>query len=248
MTTKHPIIALWGHPRSMSTATERVMRERGDLTVFHEPFMADYYMHRAGRVFPMVDTSDPAWVDYKTARARILTAADAGPVFFKDIAYYVNGVLQQDPDFARRLTHVFLVRDPRRAIASYWKLDPEMTCEEIGLEAQWHVLSWLSAQGIPTLVVEAEAISADPKVWIGRIWERAGLGFVDDAFSWQAGSMPLDWQRVAGWHEKAAGSSGIRPDSSDPQALFDQAAARAPHLSGFLDHHWPFYEKLRDLA
>lgn len=40
----HPIIALWSHPRSMSTATERIMRERGDLRCFHEPFMYLYYV------------------------------------------------------------------------------------------------------------------------------------------------------------------------------------------------------------
>ncbi|MCO5125978.1 MAG: hypothetical protein M9957_01250 [Rhodobacteraceae bacterium] len=38
----HPIIAMWSHPRSMSTAIERIMRERGDLDCLHEPFMYDY--------------------------------------------------------------------------------------------------------------------------------------------------------------------------------------------------------------
>ena len=38
----HPIIALWSHPRSMSTAFERIMRSRGDLDCLHEPFMYDY--------------------------------------------------------------------------------------------------------------------------------------------------------------------------------------------------------------
>jgi hypothetical protein len=38
----HPLIALWSHPRSMSTAIERVMRERGDLDCAHEPFLYDY--------------------------------------------------------------------------------------------------------------------------------------------------------------------------------------------------------------
>ena len=36
-------------------ATERVMRERGDFTVFHEPFLVDYYVHRAVREMPMLD-------------------------------------------------------------------------------------------------------------------------------------------------------------------------------------------------
>ncbi|MDH3659971.1 MAG: hypothetical protein OEU92_08075 [Alphaproteobacteria bacterium] len=41
-----PIIALWCHPRSMSTAIERIMRERGDCRCFHEPFLYDYYVAR----------------------------------------------------------------------------------------------------------------------------------------------------------------------------------------------------------
>ncbi|MEZ5772185.1 MAG: hypothetical protein R3D61_11380 [Defluviimonas denitrificans] len=45
----HPIIAMWSHPRSMSTAIERIMRERGDLDCLHEPFMYDYYVHRQVR-------------------------------------------------------------------------------------------------------------------------------------------------------------------------------------------------------
>ena len=45
----HPIIALWSHPRSMSTAFERIMRARGDLDCLHEPFMYDYYINRAPR-------------------------------------------------------------------------------------------------------------------------------------------------------------------------------------------------------
>ena len=229
----------------MSTATERIMRERGDMTVFHEPFMADYYKHRAGRVFPMVDTSDPAWVDYPTARDRILKAAEASPVFFKDLAYYVESVLPEDVGFARRVSHVFLIRDPRRAIASYWKLDPEMTCEEIGLEAQWRRLVALREMGLDPMVIEAEAIADDPAVEIGAVWARAGLDFAADAFTWQADKIPADWQHVEGWHKAVAGSTGIRQDSSDPDEVFAKAAGQAPHLRGYLDHHLPFYKKLR---
>ena len=232
----------------MSTATERIMRERGDLTVFHEPFMADYYMHRAGRVFPMVDTSDPAWVDYPTARSRILRTAESAPVFFKDLAYYVEDPLPSDPDFARRLIHVFLIRDPRRAIASYWKLDPEVTLPEIGLEAQWNLLCALQRQGLSPMVIEAEAIAEDPAGRIAPIWDRAGLPFVADAFTWQANEMPADWQRVEGWHGSVSGSTGIRRETSDPELVFDEVAAKAPHLRGYLEHHLPFYEQLRSLA
>ena len=65
----YPIIVLWTHPRSLSTAIERVMRERGDLTCFHEPFMYDYYVHRQVRVMPHFDVMPDhphakRWVQY----------------------------------------------------------------------------------------------------------------------------------------------------------------------------------------
>ena len=50
--TPHPIIALWVHPRSMSTAIERIMRERGDLDCLHEPFMYYYYVGLGKRELP----------------------------------------------------------------------------------------------------------------------------------------------------------------------------------------------------
>ena len=43
-----PIIFLWAHPRSMSTALERVMRERGDFESYleyHLPFYPKLRKH-----------------------------------------------------------------------------------------------------------------------------------------------------------------------------------------------------------
>ena len=48
----NPIIFLWAHPRSMSTALERIMRERGDLNCLHAPFLHYYYQHRTNKPLP----------------------------------------------------------------------------------------------------------------------------------------------------------------------------------------------------
>ena len=37
------ILALWGVPRSTSTAFEWMMRMRGDFECFHEPYGDDWY-------------------------------------------------------------------------------------------------------------------------------------------------------------------------------------------------------------
>ncbi len=41
----HLSVALWGHPRSLSTALERSFMERGDFKVFHESFAYVYFMN-----------------------------------------------------------------------------------------------------------------------------------------------------------------------------------------------------------
>lgn len=248
-TDSPPIIALWAHPRSMSTATERIMRERGDCTVFHEPFLADYYVHRAVRQMPMLELDEDAPRDYEAVRRMILKSAEDGPVFFKDMSYYVVPRIFDDRDFAGRLVNLFLIRDPRRAIASYHKLDPDMTLTEVGIEAQWQHASFLRDElGREPLVVEAEAVQADAAGVLGALWRKIGLPFVEEAFSWSADTAPEGWKYVQGWHGDALSSRGIRQSRDDAQAVFDEAARQAPHLADFLAHHLPFYERLKDLA
>lgn len=243
MEQAHPILALWAHPRSLSTVTERIMRERGDMTVFHEPFMADYYTRR-GRPFPMLETGGETWISYAEMRDRIMAAADTGPVFFKDMSYYVQARLAKDPIFARRCKNLFLIRDPRRTIASYWRKDPECSLEEIGIEAQWHHLQYLNTIGADHMVIQAEALANDPTRVMARVWDWASLPFVD-AFVWAANETPKGWSHVAGWHPEVIGSTNLMPDAGDPDQIFETAAKQAPHLREYLAHHQPFYDRLK---
>lgn len=245
-----PIVALWAHPRSMSTAFERIMRERGDCTVFHEPFLGYYYSRRAQRTLPLHRSEQEQMPDtYAGVCETLLAAGRSGPVFFKDMSYYVVPPILSDPSFCERLVNVFLIRDPRRSIASYYKLDPQMTLPEIGLEAQWqHFCALAEGTGEEPLVVCAEDIQRDPRGTLAEVWRRAGLEFIDDAFEWRSGDVPPDWERVAGWHGNVLASTGIAVASDDAQNVFDKAVAEAPHLRDFLAHHEIYYDRLRDFA
>ena len=160
----HKIIALWCHPRSMSTAMERSMRERGDLACFHEPFMYYYYLHLKRREFPHFDADPDKPRSYDDVKGMLLDAAEAGPVFFKDMSYYILQDLMEDEAFASRITHSFLIRDPLFSLTSYHALDPDFTPEEAGLEAQWRHFDWLlSRSAVTPPVIEAELVQSDPK-------------------------------------------------------------------------------------
>jgi len=224
------------------------MRERGDCRVFHEPFLAYHYLHRRADSMPMLDTELTQAQDYPQIRQQLLDAGVHQPVFFKDMSYFAVDALIEDPVFCQRLCNVFLIRDPRRSIASYYKLDASVSLTEIGLDAQWRHYRHLVDSGLTPLVLQAEAIARNPQREIGRLWQVAGLEPIADAFNWRADATPADWEYVRGWHSDAIGSSGIRADERDAQVVFDKAAERAPHLREYLAHHLPFYEKLRRVA
>ena len=114
-----PIIALWSHPRSMSTAIERIMRERGGLDCAHEPFTYDYYVGRRVHAMPLFDADPDQPTSYEAIRDQLLTRAEAPPVFFKDMSYYVVPRIFDDPGFAARLTNCLPIRDPIQSIPSY---------------------------------------------------------------------------------------------------------------------------------
>ncbi|MBT3143562.1 hypothetical protein DS909_10295 [Phaeobacter gallaeciensis] len=247
----HPIYALWAHPRSMSTAIERIMRERGDLDCAHEPFMYDYYVHRRAGQMPHFDVRADHPQEYSDIRDMLFERAKHQPVFIKDMSYYVMPHILGDSAFQGRLHNAFLVRRPRAAIVSYHKIDPECSCEEIGIAAQLDHAQGLAAQGDTPLVIRSEDVRANPQGMMSALWRAWGLAEADHAFNWQC-EAPKDWQQVEGWHAKTMQTQGIEPP--DPNAeenerrKFDALAAQVPKLETYLATHEPAYQTLSDMA
>ena len=249
----HPIICLWCHPRSMSTAMERVMRERGDFQCFHEPFMYDYYIHRTVRYMPYFEVDSSAPQSYKDIKHMLLEKAKDSPVFIKDMSYYIVPALFEDEQFARRLTHTFLIRNPLHSILSYFKLDNNVSCEEIGLEAQYRHAQWLQQElAIKPIILVAEQIRENPTTVIEKYWQELGLEFKQDAFQWNTENAPEDWQQVSAWHGNVSQSNQIRKPSQENDEKrrqeFSDLARLHPKLNRYLDHHLAFYEKLKSDA
>ena len=66
------------------------MLERGDLTIFHEPFMYLYYVHDKKRQMPHFEVAPTHPTSYADIKATLLQAAEQRPVFFKDMCYYIH--------------------------------------------------------------------------------------------------------------------------------------------------------------
>ena len=221
------------------------MRERGDLSVLHEPFMYHHYLTSTDRLFPDF-TPDPRHpATYVDIRAMIRTKAQAGPVFFKDMAYYVADALPQDADFAAQMTHAFLLRDPIEAALSYARLDPEFTRLELGHEAQHQLYHALVALGHRPMVLTADQLREDPEGTLRRYWAHAELEFVDSAFTWDD-RVPAGWQSVKGWHSEVLQSGAIQKPQRVDTAK--QISELGEPYSDYAAYHAPFYAEMREIA
>ena len=225
----------------MSTAVERIMRERGDLRVLHEPFMYDYYISGERGTFsdfaPEVDHP----VTYEGIKALIRQTAQAGALFFKDMGYYVCKTLGEDPDFAQEMSHAFLIRDPAESVISYARRQADFSLEEVGLEAQWRLYLALLGMGIQPTILLSVAIRTNPAAEMARYWRDAGLADAPHALQWEAAA-PKDWRAVEAWHRDVIRSTRIAPPDTDRDVAAELAALGAPYVD-YVAHHQPYFDK-----
>jgi hypothetical protein len=236
----HSIIALWTHPRSRSTAFERVMMERGDLRVLHEPFSYLYYVHKGEATIPQeyVDPHHPS--TYPEIKDHLLSMAESSPVFFKDMCAHCFAELHADDAFLRRLTNTFLIRDPRSAIASYYALNPQVTLAEIGYEQVWKIFEKVAhiTQSTP-VVVNADDLIEHPQGVVEAYCQTLGLAFVPEALQWQAEHKP-EWDIWKNWHTDAAQSTTIEKRTK----AYEITPENSAHLRSYYEYHLPFYEAM----
>lgn len=226
------ILALWSAPRSRSTAFERMMRERGDFTVLHEPFS-----HLANYGSTTVDGAEIRSEPELLAALRRLP----GPVFFKDTTDFYYPHLLADTAFLAEATHTFLVRHPREAIASHFALNPRLNRDEIGFAWLAEIFDAVAAaRGTTPVVVDSGDLIADPAGVVARYCELVGIEFRAGALEWSPGMAP-GWQRSAKWHRATSSTGTFTARSPEYAASVDNT----PLLAGYLDYHLPFYERLQ---
>ena len=216
------------------------MLERGDLATLHEPFLYLYYVHDARKRLPHLDVDPRRPTSYEAIRAMILDTASTRPVFVKDMCYYVKDRIHDDVDFIRRMSSTFLVRDPAQSIPSYYRLDPGVTLEEIGCEAQYRCFERFGdVTGQTPLVVDAQDLVEDPAGTLRAYCRALELPFMPHALAWDA-ELPEAWRDVGAWHADLAASTGIVPSRPSDRPGLDAA----PHLRGYYEHHLPFFTKM----
>lgn len=232
------VLALWSAPRCMSTAFLRMMVQRGDFQIIHEPFSdlaAQGEYHVAGQ---RVTTGEDL------LGAMLALAAD-GPVFFKDTTEYRHaGRFAADHRLFEQVEHTFIIRDPRRVVESHYAMNPQVTLPEIGFEYLHEIFELVSQRtGTTPVIVDADELVRRPRDTVAAYCRAVGIPFAEQAMAWESGER-TEWSRTSGWHQDVARSTTFQASDSAYETRIDNNAT----LAEYYRYHLPYYERLRDFA
>jgi hypothetical protein len=228
------LLALWSVPRARSTAFLRMMTERGDYLVIHEPF---------SRVtdFGETDVAGRRCTSVTHVMAALMHTARSEAVFYKDTMDYRYPDVLASPDFLQQVTHSFMIRPPTAVISSHLRVDPSASRDAMGFELLWEMMQAVRVSTDQELVVlDGDDLVADVEQEVRSYCHRVGMSFLGQALTWKPGALP-QWDRTQGWHESVSRTDGFRA-TSDTSALEPALQSVA---DGYLRHHQPFYDLIR---
>ncbi|MEP6342647.1 MAG: HAD family hydrolase [Maricaulaceae bacterium] len=233
-------ICMWSGPRNLSTAMMRSFGSRADCTVWDEPFYAPFLL-ATGRDDPGRDKILAAHeTDAKTVAKHCLQDTGTDYYFQKHMPLHM---LDGFPlCWAKEAKHFFLLRHPKRVIASYVKVRPEVTVEDVGFRAQRRLYDMLTDMtGTPPPVIHSEDILKNPKTALSALCAAIDIPFDAAMLSWEAGPKAEDGAWAPHWYGNVINSTGFAPFNPNIPMI-------APQYDRLLSACENDYKALEDMA
>ena len=231
-------IAMWSGPRTLSTALMHSFGNRRDTVVVDEPLYG-YYLAATGIDHP---GREEILASMPTDWRVVLGQLTSGPVPAGTAIYYGKHMTHHllpeiDRSALAGLRHAFLIRDPRRLLASYARVRDTPTLADLGLPQQVEIFR---AFGGP--VVDAADLAARPGPVLRALCDALGIGFDPAMLAWPAGPKPYDgvWGRY--WYGRVwestgfAAGPGAEVPAEVPSALEPLAARCQPYYDELAPH------------
>jgi hypothetical protein len=138
------------------------------------------------------------------------------------------------------LRHAYLIRDPRRLLASYAKVRDTPTLADLGLEQQVEIYRRLGGP-----VIDSADIAREPRAALEALCAELGIGFDESMLSWPAGPHPADGVWAKYWYGRVWASTGFDSGRSRPGPESAAGAAGLPaQLEGLAARCQPYYDEL----
>ncbi len=206
------IIAMWSGPRNLSTAMMRSFGSRDDCHAIDEPFYAAY-LKATGLQHPM---REEIIADGETDPAKIVEACLKAPVAPYSLVYQKHMTHHMidsfDLSWISKVTNVFLIREPKRVLASYAAKSENVTGEDLGFRKQREIFNLARDEfGAAPVVVDAHAIRENPEGMLRKLCEVIHINFDPAMLRWEKGPKPEDGIWASHWYDAVWNSTGFSP-------------------------------------
>lgn len=207
------ILALWSCSRSRSTAFERMMLERGDFVIYHEPF-GPYYYHKT-RHLRYVEIDPNREVSFEKIFEELLQKSGVQRIFIKDFPWHFWS--RVDEQFLELFHHTFLIRHPVQAIGSYLSGWQDVRAEELGYQELGQMFDLVHRyQKSPPVVINADDLVNNPVATVKSYCEAVDIPFLPKALSWDAKKREeFIYVEGGSWHKHLNSSSGFQAGDNE---------------------------------
>jgi hypothetical protein len=143
-----------------------------------------------------------------------------------------------DRGWLDRLTHTFLLREPREVVTSFIKIAGTPKLEETGLPQQLEIFRWVRDRtGRTPPVVDSRDVLENPRRVLGLLCDALDIQFTDTMLSWPAGPRETDGVWAKYWYESLLQSTTFQPYKPKNEPV-------PPHLTGVLREAEDIYAQL----
>jgi hypothetical protein len=186
---------------------------REDCSVFDEPFFAPY-LKVTGKAHPGREETLASHETDPFRAEQLCLATPATPYYFQK--HMPQHMLDGFPmDWAQEAKHFFLIRDPRRVIASYILGRADFEIEDLGFASQRRLWETL---GRPP-IVDSLDILRDPEVMLKKLCSAIDIKWDANMLSWDAGPRAEDGAWAPYWYASVQRSTGFAPPPKSPPAI-----------------------------
>jgi len=230
-------INLWSSPRNVSTAFLYAFGERPDVEAFDEPLYAHYLTHaQAGDRHPAREAILASQLHDGAAVVEqlVLGPSSKDILFFKQMTHHL---VDMDWSFMTQTRNLLFIRNPREIIASYAKVIPLPTLDDIGIALQVKLLQYLQEREALTAVIDAADLLRNPGRMLEAICAACGIPYLPQMLHWKSGPKPYDGVWAPHWYAEVHRSEGFRPYTEREFPLAD-------HLEELAATCVPYHAKL----
>ena len=236
-------LAMWSGPRNISTAFMRSWGNRADTVVVDEPFYA-HDLAATGIAHPgRDDVLAHQECDWRRVVESLLAPLPPGVrvLYQKQMSHHLLPGMGRE--WLERMTHAFLIRDPRPVVASLAAKLETFDVLATGLPQQVEIFEFvLERTGRPPPVVDAADLLSDPPALLQRLCAALGVPYSDRMLWWPPGRRETDGIWAKHWYDRVERSTGFEPtapgDADDTEL--------APRLAAIEAQCRPLYERLRE--